>query len=208
VHINWDQLGQPKFDRTVEALIRRRFKDASTVTVVDGRGGDDGIDILLVTHDGHRRILQLKYFPETFSSGWADSRRPQIKKSYKTAIEKNQPDEWTLVVPRLLTTPERKFVENLNSGSTPPAIRIVNRTALDDWLADDPDLDKYLQRDPETALREMARTYRDRTVRVRDLRTGGNTRVIRLGVSVLWVTKPQNDLVVAGHAAGLTALRI
>ena len=114
----------------------------------------------------------------------------------------------TLVVPRLLTTPERKFVENLNSGSTPPAIRIVNRTALDDWLADDPDLDKYLQRDPETALREMARTYRDRTVRVRDLRTGGNTRVIRLGVSVLWVTKPQNDLVVAGHAAGLTALRI
>jgi hypothetical protein len=99
--------------RTVEALIRRRFKDASTVTVVDGRGGDDGIDILLVTHDGHRRILQLKYFPETFSSGWADSRRPQIKESYKTAIEKNQPDEWTLVVPRLLTTPERKFVENL-----------------------------------------------------------------------------------------------
>jgi hypothetical protein len=36
----------------------------------------------------------------------------------------------------------------------------------------------------------------DSTVRVWDLATGGNPRVIRLGVSVLSVTKPKNDLVV------------
>ena len=47
----------------------------------------------------------------------------------------------------------------------------------------------------------------DATVRVWDLDTGGNPRVIRLGVSVLSVTKPKNDLVVIGHGAGLTAVR-
>ena len=45
-------------------------------------------------------------------------------------------------------------------------------------------------------------------MRVWDLATGGNPRVIRLGVSVLSVTKPKNNLVVIGHEAGLTAVRI
>ena len=48
----------------------------------------------------------------------------------------------------------------------------------------------------------------DATVRVWDLDTGGNPRVIRLGVSVRSVTKPKNDLVLIGHMAGLTAVRI
>jgi WD40 repeat protein len=48
----------------------------------------------------------------------------------------------------------------------------------------------------------------DATVLVWDLATGENPRVIRLGVSVLSVTKPENDLVVIGHGAGLTAVRI
>lgn len=157
--IKWEQLGQPEFDRTVEALIARRFNDLGTVTIVDGRGGDGGIDILLVTHGGRRRIFQLKYFPEGFSSGWADSRRPQITKSFKRALQ-HEPDEWTLVVPRTLTTPERTFVESLESDDAPlPAITIVGRTELDSWLADDPGLDTHLQRGPETALREMAGTY-------------------------------------------------
>ena len=48
----------------------------------------------------------------------------------------------------------------------------------------------------------------DSTVRVSDLGTSGNPRVIRLGVAVGSVTKPKNDLVVIGHEAGLTAVRI
>jgi len=47
----------------------------------------------------------------------------------------------------------------------------------------------------------------DTTVRVWDLGTGRSPRVIRLGVFVLTVTKQMSDLVVAGHQAGLTALR-
>ena len=48
----------------------------------------------------------------------------------------------------------------------------------------------------------------DSTVRVWDLGTGRPVGEIRLGVSVLSVTKPKNDFVVAGHRTGLTALRI
>ena len=48
----------------------------------------------------------------------------------------------------------------------------------------------------------------DDTVRVSDLATGGNPRVIRLDVFVLSVTKPKNNVVVVGHIGGLTAVRI
>jgi WD40 repeat protein len=48
----------------------------------------------------------------------------------------------------------------------------------------------------------------DSTVRVWDAATGGNPRVIRLDVSRVSVTKPKNNLVVIGHAAGLTAVHI
>ena len=48
----------------------------------------------------------------------------------------------------------------------------------------------------------------DSTVRVWDLGTGGSPRVVRLGVQVLSVTKPTSDLVVAGHKAGLVAIRL
>ena len=41
--IDWDRLNQPTFDRIVEALVRHRFGDK--VRAVNGRGGDDGIDI-------------------------------------------------------------------------------------------------------------------------------------------------------------------
>jgi WD40 repeat protein len=49
----------------------------------------------------------------------------------------------------------------------------------------------------------------DGTVRVWDLASvGSHSRAIRLGVGILSVTKPINNVVVVGHLAGLTAIRI
>ena len=62
--IDWDGLGQQRFDRVVEALVSRRFGDS--VRAVNGRGGDDGIDIE-IAGEGRLQIQQLKYFPEGFS---------------------------------------------------------------------------------------------------------------------------------------------
>ena len=38
--VNWDQLGQQRYDRVVEGLVQRRF--AGQVRAVNGRGGDKG----------------------------------------------------------------------------------------------------------------------------------------------------------------------
>ncbi|MFI7236963.1 hypothetical protein [Streptomyces cyaneofuscatus] len=43
--IEWDRIGQPGFDRIVEALVHRMYDAAASVEAVNGRGGDAGIDI-------------------------------------------------------------------------------------------------------------------------------------------------------------------
>jgi hypothetical protein len=60
----------------------------------------------------------------------------------------------------------------------------------------------------ETGQLSVVSGSEDATGRVWDLAARSNSRVIRLGVRVLSVTKPMNNVVVIGHEAGLTAVRI
>ena len=124
--------------------------------VLDGRGGDGGIDVEVVTNDGRRRIFPLKYFPR---DSRADGATAGAHRSRSQKALEHSPDEWTLVVPRVLTASEDKFVKGLNGGQEPPTISVVARDELDSWVADDPSLDEYLQRDPNTSLERMARVY-------------------------------------------------
>ena len=142
--MDWDRLGQQRFDRIVEVLVYRRFK--GKVRAVNGRGGDGGIDIEIIDDDGHLWILQLKFFPEGFSGGFT-GRRQQIKVSFDTAVENHSPDKWSLVFPGTLTEAEDAYVKGLGDGNTTIG-RTIDRTMLDSWLADDPELDACLQRDP------------------------------------------------------------
>ena len=155
VMLDWDTLGQPKFDRIVEALVRHRFGEA--VRAVNGIGGDEGIDIEIILDRGRLWILQLKYFPEGFSSVWG-ARRTQISRSFKTA-SKHSPAKWTLVVPRVCTNSEDKFVKNLSGGKRPPVITIIDRDDLDAWLVDAPQIERWAHRDATSELREMARDF-------------------------------------------------
>lgn len=158
--IEWDKLADQKsFDRYVEALVLRRFGEG--VRVVDGRGGDDGIDIEIV-QGGRVTILQLKYFPEGFSGGFKDTRQKQIKNSFDTAMTKRNPDEWWLVLPRPCTNSEDKFVRKLK-GSHRVKVSVVDRAQLDSWLADDPNLDAYFQRTPENVLMMYANVFNQET---------------------------------------------
>ncbi|MFD6551154.1 hypothetical protein [Streptomyces sp. NPDC058398] len=81
--IEWDRIGQPAFDRYVEALLHRMFDDGGPVIVVNGRGGD-GID-LPVTAEVGLRIFQLKCHPDGFP-GSLKGRRASIKKSFNRAV--------------------------------------------------------------------------------------------------------------------------
>ncbi|MGA5540786.1 hypothetical protein ACPCIR_02955 [Mycobacterium sp. NPDC051198] len=157
--IEWGQLKQQEFDRVVEALVLRRFREG--VRAVDGRGGDEGIDIEIMK--GTRRtILQLKCFPEGFSGGFKATRRQQIKDSFTTAMKKRKPAEWTLVLPCVCTNEEDKFVRELR-GTSRVKIKIVDRDELDSWLADDPDLDAYFQRTPINVLMQYAQVFNRET---------------------------------------------
>jgi len=76
--------------------------------------------------------MQLKYFPEGFSGGFRDTRRRQIKDSFESAM-KRKPAEWTLVVPRVLTNEEDKFVRQLE-GKRRVKISVIDRDNLDSWV--------------------------------------------------------------------------
>jgi hypothetical protein len=152
VAIEWDRIGQPAFDRYVEALLHRMFDDSGQVIVVNGRGGDDGIDVQ-VTTDAGLRIFQLKYHPDGFP-GSLKGRRASIKKSFNRALAHN-PVEWTLVVPCTLTRSERAFVDKLADGQA-VKVSVLDRSNLDCHFAGHADLEASFTRD---LLREAAKDF-------------------------------------------------
>lgn len=153
--VDWHLIGQPAFDRVVEALVRYRFGER--VRGVNGRGGDGGIDIEVTLDDGCLWIIQLKYFPEGFSSQWR-RRRTEIRQSFITAMQ-HQPDKWTLIVPCLCSTPAHQWVTGLNNGQRPPEIEVVDRDDLDAWIADAPEIDASVQRTASTEMERLATVY-------------------------------------------------
>ena len=144
---DWKGLSEDDFNRMAELLIMRKHKDdvGLAIEVIDGRGGDEGIDIRLVVKATGQivHIYQLKYFPEGFSSKYV-GRRSQIKESFRKAKEHGA-GRWTLVAPTKGTIPERKFVTQLSSGLK---IRtdFLGISTLDDLLAANPDVQTWVMR--------------------------------------------------------------
>lgn len=117
--IDWKHISRIDFDRVVETLLLRIYDDPPTTTaeVLDGRGGDGGIDVGVYDSSGKiKHIFQLKHFPEGFSGGFSDTRRRQIKKSFTTAWDNHRPPRWTVVVPCSPTKDESKHVTKLGDG--------------------------------------------------------------------------------------------
>ncbi|MFG3480182.1 hypothetical protein ACGF3K_33905 [Streptomyces sp. NPDC047980] len=163
-----ERVGQPGFDRIVEALVHRMYDASAHVEVVNGRGGDDGIDIK-VTNGSRMRIFQLKYYLDGFPTASFKGRRKSIKGSFARAT-KHRPWEWILVAPSTLTTAERKFVTSLAAGQS-VRIQVWDRAQLDGLMATHADLDQ---------LYETAKVYRQE----RALLMGG-TRDVRARVAAL-----------------------
>lgn len=195
--IEWDSLKQHEFDRVVEVLVLRRFGDG--VRAVDGRGGDDGIDIEIM--NGKRRtILQLKCFPEGFSGGFKDTRRRQIKASFDTAMNKRKPAEWKLVLPCVCTNDEDKFVRELK-GRKRVKIEVIGRDKLDSWLADDPNLDAYFQRTPINVLMHYAQVFNQEKAALLDGYKGVQQRITALAsvIDTVDPSSPTDSPVRVGH---------
>lgn len=119
---------------------------------MNGRGGDQGIDVRVST-DAGLRIFQLKYHPDGFPGSYR-GRRTAIKKSFLRAMQ-HDPVEWTLVVPCTLTGSERSFVDRLAVGRT-VKVSVMDRPALDDAFAVHSSLEATFTRDQ---AREAARDF-------------------------------------------------
>lgn len=145
--IPWDKLTQPEFDRLAEAYLTRHLSPRGRVVVLEGRGGDGGIDVDFIEPDGTRTIFQLKCFPEGFSGGFR-TRRAQITKSFKAAMKEN-PAKWVLVVPSKMTRHEHRFIRDLPAANVPPLevqIDYLDQPRLDSGFAEYSDLVGYFYR--------------------------------------------------------------
>lgn len=147
--ISWGTLGQPTFDRFVEALLIRWHNDTSPqsrIDAIDGRGGDGGVDLDVHLDENLTHIYQLKYFPEGFSGEWAKSRKPQIRRSFEKAMQ-NHPPKWILVVPGNPTQGERAFVKSLKKNHK-VQIDVFGCSKLDELMAQYPDLQRWALHEP------------------------------------------------------------
>lgn len=146
--IDWKHVSEEDFNRVVEVLITRMYHHppASEVVVLDGRGGDGGIDVGVYVNGKIDRIFQLKFFPGGFSGGWGKTRRPQIKKSFLRAM-KHAPREWTLVMPGNPTTGELKHISTLASGLS-VRVNVWGQARLDHELAKFPDIEGSVVHEP------------------------------------------------------------
>lgn len=147
--VSWKTIEENDFNRLVESLITRLYHHPpnSNVIVLDGRGGDGGIDIAVYTNGELEKIFQLKYFPEGFSGGFRSTRGKQIRKSFTTAWTNHAPPQWILVYPANPTKGELKFAADLGIGKD-VEISIMGIAQLDAELARHQDLQATATRVP------------------------------------------------------------
>lgn len=171
VQIDWPRIGREQFERVVEALLVRVYRDDTEreAIPVDGRGGDGGrdVDVRLREDDSLEGIYQLKYFPEGFSGGFAKTRKAQIRRSFDAAIA-HSPRWWILVIPTNPTPKERSWVRSLAQRHK-LSIKIMGRAQLDEELARYPDLLDAFTREPLVQILKETGGLRAGLVRSSDL---------------------------------------
>ncbi|WP_238556750.1 hypothetical protein, partial [Gordonia terrae] len=130
-------------------IVMRKFRRVAEVDVVNGRGGDGGVDVSVTYPDGRLVIYQLKYYPEGMSGGFV-GRRDKVKKSFVRAVKEQEPHEWVLVAPcSNFTTPEKGYIRRLPEAFTPagkrrPTVGWMGRAELNQMLIDYPEVDRWL----------------------------------------------------------------
>ncbi|MFF1540667.1 hypothetical protein ACFVWL_11355 [Microbacterium sp. NPDC058269] len=169
--IRWSHLDEATFNELVETLLVREFStDGQIAMAVDGRGGDEGIDIDVRAKRSDQliRIFQLKYFPEGFSGGFVN-RRTQIKRSLQEALKHNPP-AWTLVVPRNVTVKERQAVRAMRKGHD-VRVSFMTPTEMNALLAKHRDIEERFTVDRAVELLKAVNREEAAMIRPGDLRS-------------------------------------
>lgn len=166
--VNWSS-SQDDFNRSVDALVQRLWANAPgcRAYVLDGRGGDEGIDIGVERDGSVFHIYQLKFFPQGMSNGFV-KRRQQVKASFDAALAHDGLEAWTLITPRNPTSSERRFTLNLR-GDRDIIIDVWGQSQLDQEVARYPDLLAAFTRRPVVDLMEQMHVEKAALARPDDL---------------------------------------
>ena len=157
--IDWSTIDERSFNELVEMLFVAEYSEHPTLTarVIDGRGGDRGIDIAVLSRSTEDliEVVQLKWFRQGMSGGFV-SRRKQVKSSFDRAHTKSPTKKWAIVMPGEGTIPEHEFVNTL--GGDDVRTRLIGRAELNRMLSRHVEIESWaLRSSTKTALGMLQR---------------------------------------------------
>ncbi|WP_104169022.1 hypothetical protein [Arthrobacter sp. SX1312] len=204
--IDWSRINERDFNHLVEVLlIKKHAKAPGRVDVIRGAGGDTGIDVVVWRGDKAAIIYQLKYFPEGFTGGFRENRRPQVKKSFDTAWKNHSPEEWILVMPPNPHINESNYVDQLAKDKA-VRVEIMGQAKLTAALTDYPEVERAFTRDELVDLLERTHQEKaglvggtDLSARIQDLVSLANTRSQYWDVEVSTINGEVFEEYVAKH---------
>lgn len=158
--IDWKDVDPRRYERAVQALLKRLYPGLESI---DGSGGDGGKDAQLMMPDG-TWVFEMK----SFTGSLKPNQRNQIKDSLKTAVEKApKMTKWILVIPKN-KTPRMKHGQYSDQGWFEDTLpRVAPGVELEwrgqDWLdlqaSEYLDFQKYVE-GPSAQVLQRAKEYR------------------------------------------------
>ena len=160
--IRWDDLEPTGYENMVSVLLSRLHPNARRI---DGKGGDGGRDVQLVSGQDGEIItaFELKSFTGRMTSG----RRDQVERSLKRAIT-SRPPQWTLVVPIDPTPGEDKWFRQLGKEYGVPT-DWLGKTWLDEKMSAFPDIRRYFLEGAKDEVYRLLKDIREEQARITDV---------------------------------------
>jgi len=99
-------MSKDDFEALIDQLLQAKYPGAG-ITLVDGTGGDEGIDNFQGILEDGPAVWQHKHFPNRIQ----EAQRKQVMKSIKAAFESRTPRIWVLCVPIKLRINEQNLFQ-------------------------------------------------------------------------------------------------
>ncbi len=128
--------------------------------VVEGSGGDEGVDSFIGRFNGNIEVYQHKFITGRLTAG----HKSQIKESLERVVEKHQPKRWNLCVPIEFTPSEIRWFEKLQEEFPETELAFWGEEKLKSLLAKHQHIrEAFFPRELERMVQEIHEVVVERT---------------------------------------------
>jgi len=163
MQIDYRQISGPKgsnADNFALMCTRLILAEWSEANPVEGKGGDEGLDIYIGKIDGELKAFQFKYFCDRIHK----SQRAQIKNSLQTALSRHHLLSWTLVLPIDMNLTEQSWFHDLCESYAPLQMEWWGETKLRNLISTHPEIaSDFFEPSDAPAFRDMIQKQ-DKTI--------------------------------------------